>query len=256
MARGLPGADSSTPVTGEMIESATALLGATPAFWGRYFTSVATTGTVEYRHAQENAPLNQAGVRLLPIARQTDRVNGSMDRGIADGIANARDFITTFTSGALASQGGQFLMFLDVEGPPAPSLSQDYFTGWAQGLSQESLAASGGSVQILPCVYGTQSDVKTWSAVAGAMATGAECHGAWIARFRTGKCTMGDWDPSIVTPASPVPFPCPILAWQYAGNCLEGRIDCSQTNPNIDARSQLLAFLVLPPGAHQMTQAT
>jgi hypothetical protein len=254
VARGLPGADSSTPVTGEVIESAATLLGATPAFWGRYFISVATTGTVEYRHAQENAPLNQAGVRLLPIARQTGHVSGSTDRGIADGIANARDYVTTFTSGALALQGGQFLMFLDVEG--SPSLSQDDFTGWAQGLAQESQTASGGSVRILPCVYGTQSDVKTWSAVAGAMSAGVECHGAWIARFRTGKCTMGDWDANIVTPASPVPFPCPILAWQYAGNCLEGRIDCSQTNPNIDVHSQLLALLTLPPGAQQMTQTT
>jgi hypothetical protein len=38
----------------------------------------------------------------------------------------------------------------------------------------------------------------------------------------------------------------PILAWQYAG---AGRIDCSQINPDIDAEAQLLAFLVMPPGA-------
>jgi hypothetical protein len=251
MARGLPGADSSIPVTSELIESAASLLGATPVFWGRYFTSVSTAGTVEYRHAQENAPLNQAGVRLLPIARQTLNVNGSMELGIADGIANARDFIATFTSGVLASQGGQFLMFLDVE--PSLSLSQDYFTGWAQGLAQEAQTASGGSVRIMPCVYGNQGDVSTWSAIAGAMSAGVECHGAWIARFRTGKCTMGDWNAKIVTPASPTPFPCPILAWQYAGECLDRRIDCSQTNPNIDVESQLLAFLALPPAAHLMT---
>jgi hypothetical protein len=247
MARGIPAADSSTPVSAEMIESAASLLGATPVFWGRYFTSVSTPGTVEYRHALENAPLSQAGVRLLPIARQTPNVNGSLDRGIVDGVANARDFIATFTSGVLASQGGQFLMFLDVEG--SPSLSQDYFTGWAQGLAQEAQAASGGSVRIMPCVYGPQSDVETWSALAGAMSAGVECHGAWIARFRTGKCTMGEWDANIVTPVAPTPFPCPILAWQYAANCLEGRIDCSQTNPDIDVEAQLLDFLVLPPGA-------
>jgi hypothetical protein len=254
MVRGLPGADSSTPVTSEMIASAASLLGAAPAFWGRYFTSVTTSGTVEYRHAQENAPLNQAGVRLLPIARQTGNVNGNVDRGVADGVANARDFIATFTSSLLAAQGGEFLMFLDVEG--SPGLSQDYFAGWAQGLAQEAQAASGGTVQITPAVYGAHSDGGTWSALADAMAAGVECHGAWVARFHSGNCAMGDWDANIVTPSSPVPFPCPILAWQYAEECLEGRIDCSQTNPNVDVESQLLAFLVLPPGAKQMTQTT
>jgi len=232
-----------------LIDAAAELFGAAPVFWGRYFTSVSTTGSVEYRHAKENQPLNQKGIRLLPIARQTGHVNGTLDQGIADGVANAQDFIATFSPQVLASQGGQFLMFLDVEGAPAPSLSQDYFSGWAQGLAQEARAASGGSVRMMPCVYGTQTDVRTWAAVAAAMSSGVECHGAWIARFRTGKCTMGEWDANIVTPSSPSPFPCPILAWQYAGNCLDGRIDCSQTNPNIDAESQLLAFLALPPAA-------
>jgi hypothetical protein len=249
MAQGLPGADSILPVTSELIGSAAAMLGAKPVFWGRYFTSVSKPGTVEYRHAVENQPLNQAGIRLLPIARQTPHVNGSVDQGIADGVANAQDFIATFSPQVLASQGGQFLMFLDVEGPPKPSLSQDYFSGWAQGLAQEARAVSGGTVRIMPCVYGTQSDVKTWSALGVAMSAGVECHGAWIARFRTGKCTMGEWDSKIVTPQSPSPFPCPILAWQYAEACLNGRTDCSQTNPNIDLGSQLLALLVLPPGA-------
>lgn len=251
MARGLPGADSSIPVTSELIHAAAELLGAAPVFWGRYFTSVSTSGTVEYRHAVENQPLNRAGIRLLPIARQTGHVNGSVDRGIADGVANAQDFIATFSPEVLASQGGQFLMFLDVEGAPSPSLSQDYFSGWAQGLAQEARAVSGGTVRIMPCVYGTQSDGKTWSAVAAAQSAGVACHGAWIARFHSGKCTMGDWEPNIVTPSSPTPFPCPILAWQYAGNCLTsaGEIDCSQINPNIDVEAQLFAFLVMPPGA-------
>jgi hypothetical protein len=250
MAQGLPGADSSLPVTSELINAAASLLGATPIFWGRYFTRVSTSGSVEYRHATENQPLNQAGIRLLPIARQTPRVNGSMDQGIADGAANAQDFIKTFSPEVLASQGGQFLMFLDVEA--SLSLSADYFTGWTRGLAQEATAASGGSVRLLPCIYGSQGDVDTWPALAAAIASGAECHGAWIAHYyRPGKCTMGDWDPTFVTPSTTGPFPCPILAWQYAGNCLTsaGEIDCSQINPNIDVEAQLLSFLALPPGA-------
>jgi hypothetical protein len=249
VAQGQPGADSSSPVTASLIQSATDFYGATPAFWGRYFTSVNTAGSVEYRHAVENQPLNAAGIRLLPIARQTANVDGSLQQGIEDGVANARDFITTFDASFLSSQGEKFYMFLDVEG--SPSLSPDYFTGWALGLAEESASSSNnlsrGSVGILPCLYATQGDAATWVALAAAQAAGVRCMGVWIARYFSGNCEMGEWSDLIVTPAAPDPFPWPILAWQYAGNCLDGAIDCSQTNPNIDAQGQLLDFLVLPP---------
>jgi hypothetical protein len=247
MAQGSPGADSSAPVTTSLIQSAASLLGAPPVFWGRYFTSVSTKGSVEYHHATENQPLNAAGIRLLPVGRQTANVGGTTQQGITDGSANAKDFISTFGASVLAAQGGKFYMFLDVEG--SPSLSQAYYTGWAQGLAQESqaLSASDASVQVLPCVYATQGDTVTWTAVQAAMNAGVACYGAWIARYYTSQCTMGDWLDAIVTPSEPAPFPCPILAWQYAGNCLNGQIDCSQTNPHLDAQTQLLDFLVLPP---------
>ena len=254
MAQGLPGADSSTSVTTSMIHGASALLGATPVFWGRYFSSITAVGKVEYRHAVENPVLNAAGIRLLPVARQTGNVNGSRQQGVADGVANAQDYIQTFGPQILRQQGGRFYMFLDVEG--SPSLSADYFAGWAQGLAQESASLSAGSVALLPCVYATQSDRATWIAVAAAMAAGTQCHGAWIARYATGQCSMGAWEPAIVTPAAPVPFPCPILVWQYAGNCMGGQIDCSQTNPGIDVNGQLLAFLVLPPAQMAVTSIT
>ncbi len=248
MAQGLPGADSISPVTAPLIQSASDLLGATPAFWGRYFTSAQTTGAVEYHHATEDPPLHAAGIRLLPVARQTAHVNGSFEQGIEDGVANANDFISTFGMPYLASQGGRFYMFLDVEG--SPSLSPGYYAGWAQGLAQRSATLSGalGTVAVLPCVYATQGDEPTWAALSAACKGGAQCMGIWIARYDPGTCQMGQWSDSIVTPRSPSPFPWPILAWQYAGNCLKGAIDCSQTNPHIDAQSQLLDFLVLPPG--------
>ncbi len=246
MAQGLLAADSSLPVTASLIESAAALLGAAPAFWGRYFTSASTGGGVEYRHATENGVLNKAGIRLLPIARQTENVGGSAAQGATDGAANARDFIITFGLSVLAAQGGAFCFFLDVEG--APSLSTEYYAGWAQGLAAEAQSLSTGSVQILPCVYGSQGDTATWSALGAAVSGGAPCSGAWIARYPAGDGTPIDWSDAVVTPAPPAPFPVPILAWQYAGNSLSGQIDCSQTNPGIDAESQLLKFLVLPPG--------
>ena len=251
LAQGRPGADSISPVTTSLIQSAAKLYGATPAFWGRYFTSADTAGSVEYRGAVENRPLNAAGIRLLPIARQTANVDGSLRQGVEDGAANANDFITTFDASFLSSQGESFYMFLDVEG--SPSLSSDYFTGWAQGLAEESASwsnhLSSGSLRILPCVYATQGDAATWAALAAAQSAGVRCMGVWIARSYSGYCEMGEWSDAIVTPVSPEPFPWPILAWQYAVNCLNGAIDCSQTNPNIDAQSQLLDFLVLPPAS-------
>jgi hypothetical protein len=110
MAVGVPGADSSNLVTSQiggqnLIDLATNVFGRPPVVWGRYFTSVASTGVVEYRHLQENQALRSSGMRVLPIARQTKRVNGSVVDGSADAMANAEDLILTFGADYLASQG-------------------------------------------------------------------------------------------------------------------------------------------------------
>lgn len=252
MAQGLPAADSSIPVSADLVASAMALMGATPAFWGRYFTSISTSGSVEYRHAIENPVLGGAGIRLLPVCRQTTHVAGDAQQGYVDGMANAQDFIETFGVAVLGAQGGVFYMFLDVEGDPqngSPSLNADYYTGWSQGLAQQARTMSGGTVQIMPCLYGAESDQTTWDALAAAVNAGAPCRGVWVARYYSGQCTLGDWLPEIVSPKSTAPFTLPILAWQYAQECLSGQIDCSQINPGIDAQGQLLQYLVLPPAA-------
>ena len=64
MAKGSPEADSSasvnTPVTGKnLVQLATEAYGSKPVFWGRYFTSISATGTVEYRHLKENRLLRE-----------------------------------------------------------------------------------------------------------------------------------------------------------------------------------------------------
>src|SRR5215469_18955835 len=151
MAQGSPGADSSTPVTTviggkTLIALAQDLYSSTPVFWGRYFTSAATTGVVEYRHLKENQILFDNDIRVLPIARQTKRVDGTVADGSADATANAEDLIKTFGQEYLASQGGKFFMFLDVEG--SPSLSLSYYSGWAQTLISYSSAVTGGAVHI------------------------------------------------------------------------------------------------------------
>jgi hypothetical protein len=249
VANGLPGVDSSVPVTSQvqgqdLIQLAISRFNAVPAFWGRYFTSPETTGSVEYRHALESLALNAAGIPVLPIARQTVKVGGTALEGSADAKANAADLLATFGADALAAQGDTFFMFLDVEG--APSLSVDYYTAWAQALAQSSSDVTGGQVTIRPCIYASQGDTATWQALAQAIANGADCGGAWVARYPGNGCeAVPDWDDSVVTPS--VGAPCPIVAWQYAGDCAGGSLDFSQTNPALDPHATLLNFLVLPP---------
>jgi hypothetical protein len=248
MPTGLPGADSSTPVTAQMIEAAQQLFGATPAFWGRYFTSASTTGEVEYRHATESPVLAQFGIRLLPVARQTTHVGGSNAQGTADAEANVGDLFATFPPSYLAVFGAQYLMFLDVEGNPSagsPSLALDYFLGWGKTLVESSQSQSGGTVTILPCVYARQGDAATWNVLVEAEVQGVACQAGWSARYYTGQCALSAWDDSIVLPGVSLPFP--ILIWQYAENCCDGAIDSNQANPEVDIQSLLINKLIPPP---------
>jgi hypothetical protein len=248
MARGLAGADSSTPVTASLIQTATQLFGETPALWGRYFTSPETYDSDEYRHAEESAVLGQAGVRLLPIARQTTHVGGSEQQGAADAQANVDDIFDSFGTQCLAAQGGELLLFLDVEGSPStgsPSLSPSYYTGWAQALMSYSRNSSNGIVTILPCVYARQGDDPTWNVLATATGADVQCAGAWVARYYYNSCAMTDWDDSIVLPAVQLPFG--VFLWQYAENCCSGAIDCNQTNPGLDIQTALLNRLITCP---------
>ena len=250
MAKGKPGTDSSVLVTSQiggkgLIDLAKSFYGDVPVFWGRYFTSTSTGGSVEYRHLKENQPLRDNNIRVLPIARQTKNVNGSQADGSTDAEANADDLLVTFGSGYLASLGGQVYMFLDVEGNP--SLSEAYYTAWAQTLMSYSASQTGGQVTILPCVYATRSDTPTWSAVMDAVSNGAVCEGAWIARWpSSGRQPLPEWDDNAVTPTVAITFP--ILIWQYADDCYGGTgFDCSEVNPGIDLQNDLLSNLVLPP---------
>ena len=193
---------------------------------------------------KENKALRDNNIRVLPVARQTAHVNGTVASGSADAESNSDDLITTFDVDYLASLSSEFYMFLDVEG--SPSLSQSYYTGWAQTLVAHSASASSGKLKILPCVYATQSDNATWSAVSAAMAAGIPCKGAWIARWPTSGCQpLPDWSDHMVTPSAGIS--CPILIWQYADDCHGGGgFDCSETNPYIDLQD-FLNHLIMPP---------
>jgi hypothetical protein len=252
MAKGRAGADSVALVTEDLIRQAQDLFEDVPVvLWGRYFTSLSTGEDGEYQHLRESQVLRAAGIPVLPIARQTDHVGGTRDQGSIDAEANVEDLIGSFGADYLSSQGGKFFMFLDVE--IENPISPEYYIGWAQTLVRHSTAITGGSVQILPCVYASQGDTDTWEALATATVDdqGVKCHGVWVARWIHGKdlggCSnLDDWDETFVPPG--VEIPCKILLWQYQNDCGDGDgFDGNQTNPHIRLKRDLLARLILPP---------
>jgi hypothetical protein len=249
MSKGRPGADSSDLVTSQiggrsLVDLATETFGEKPAFWGRYFTSAATTGLVEYRQLKEGQLLRDRDIRVLPIARQTKRVAGTSAQGAADAKLNVKDVLLTFRGDYLKSLGGKFLMFLDVESTPPLALS--YYKGWASTLSDYSQTLTKGDVTLLPCVYGVQSDNATWRAIASAADQGVTCHGVWIARWKWRGChPVPAWNAAAVTPS--VTLPCDVLVWQYSDECHGGDgYDCNTTNPGINFDA-FIKQLILPP---------
>ncbi len=236
------GADTAYPITEALIASATKAQAAPPAFWGRYFTRTATSGSVEYRNQLESPIFAAHAIRVLPVARQTNRVGGTAEDGLSDGRANGADLVASFGEDYLASQGAEFFIFLDVEGSGPSRLSADYYSGWTDGLAQAS-----DKVSILPAVYGLPGDAVTWTALMRAMANGAPCRGLWLAHPLVSRPEPVAWDATLVTPR---PDPeVPVLLWQYMFPRDGVNVDRNLVNPAIDAENDLLRYLIAPPAA-------
>jgi hypothetical protein len=236
------GADSLSPVNPALIQKAAAAMGQAPSFWGRYFTSVDTEGAGEYHHTVENGPLAAHGIRVLPIARQTNHVGLDYDRGYADGKRNAQDLVATFGPAYLVQQGAQFSMFLDVEGSGASRLSPSYYIGWCKGL-----ASIPSGVEVIPCVYGIPGDAITWTALKTALAAGATCGGVWLSHPYV-EAWASTHEPVQWASRMLEPYPgidgVDVANWQYR---FAGLFDCNQLNPNLNDASGFLRTLPLPP---------
>ncbi len=235
MAR-IAGVDSLSRVTEGLVATAKKALGTTPAFWGRYFTRVSATEG-EFRHATEGPILAKNQIRVLPLARQTNRVGGTEDDGRADGKDNAADLVATFGAAALAVGGVGARIFLDVEGTKPSLLTRDYYTGWAQGLAQ---GAPG--ILISPCVYGNLEDAQTWRELAAAVHAGAPCGGIWLCHtVAPVKEPREAWDPIVPTSLAGVD----VVLWQYMFD-RHNFIDRDLLNPNLPDPDGFLSSLVLP----------
>jgi hypothetical protein len=227
------------------VKEATNVLETKPIFWGRYFSGTSFRGDGEYFRKLENNPLHLEGVRILPIARDTERVMLGQVEGKIDGTNQAQDVILSFDEDYLSSQGGEYYLFLDVELSQGrdTSLSSEYFLGWSNAVLSFS-----SKVKFLPCVYLSAKDSKTSRALNLAIRNGAECHGLWIAnygnRFRKPSSPQLAFDPDDASPATNVPN-VPVLLWQYAGE-IAGDFDLNVSNPLIKD-NDLINNLILPP---------
>lgn len=241
-------ADTLVPVTQEIVDMVRQRYdGQTPLFWGRYFKKPGFAQ--DYQPQLENGVFRANNIRLLPIARQTNRVAGSASNGATDAILNVDAFVGALGIDHLSAIGGEMLMFLDVEGTSDqhPNLSLEYWIGWASALTGHSQRISEGRFTIVPAVYCRKDQNATWRAIADADKIGIRCRGAWVFRMRTGACTkpIPAWDAAFNTPT--IPLPCPVMAWQFAIDCLfTGGVDFDMINPDPAAASALLNRLVLP----------
>jgi len=232
------GVDSLSPVTPELIAQATTTLGQCPSFWGRYFTSPTTEGSGEYHHATESPVLAAAGIRVLPIARQTNRVGGTYSDGFNDGQANVQDLDDTFGAAYLnqciVPALGRLYLFLDVEGSGLSHLSVDYYEGWCDALDGSAFCA---------CVYGIPGDTATWTALKWACAHDRCCSALWLSHPIRQPAEPQGWSSDMLKPFQD--FGIKIALWQYA---FGGMFDRDLLNPNEPWLDQnyFLQHLILP----------
>lgn len=240
------GVDTLDPVTTKLLSDAQQMLGGRPQFWGRYFKNPKDH---VYDPLTESPLLRTNGIALLPIARQTKHVAGSAELGASDARDNAAALVHALGVDHLAGQGTQFLMFLDVEGTKKnPSLSPAYYTGWSRALIDESRSLSGDRFTIVPAVYARTKDDDTWTAIATAVAAGAEaCRGAWVARGHScSSANPATFETVFLTPSVPLAFP--ILLWQFKLDCPPATqiFDLDMANPDDSAGKFLMERLAIP----------
>lgn len=194
---------------------------------------------------------------MLPIARQTNQVDGYEQLGFQHGLRNAAAVLAAFGAAHLARIQNGVRVFLDVE--PSDPLSPAYYKGWSAGLM-----AAGGDVMIdlsdevnsglvpvdvtvkfRPCVYGHHAAGRTWQALGLAIDDGAVCEGAWIVYMdRKARFPIWPWRSSFTS--RDMPGGVPVLACQRI-------LDWSEDGQNLDYNlanpahvSDFLDTLVLP----------
>jgi len=248
----LAATDTSVRTSRQLFQLAAGQATEPPVAWGRYFNGFHTTAA-EYQPSEAGF-FEALGLKLLPVAQQTPKVNKTFADGAANAALNVYKFISRVGLDVLAAQGDEFLMFLDVEGEQAgsnPSMSADYYLGWSKTLVASSREQSANKITIVPAIYARAKDDVTWNALIDAQKQGAEkCRGVWITRQHFEACTKArpQWETAFITPAPAIG--CPVMVWQYAIDCPDGNgVDLDLITPDATAQQDLLARLVTPSAA-------
>ena len=177
----------------------------------------------------ENVLLRMNHIRVLPIARQTGNIAQDKAVGAADAAKNIAALFEVFPPAYLHGADPTVLLFLDSEGDP--SLTKDYYIGWANAVVQNARQTSNGTVQVLPAVYGSAGDRKTWASLADAITSGASCAGLWVASWgpvaNPNPPGPRDWS-NAATQTSGTKLDTPVLAWRYSDKGDNGSFDSDQ----------------------------
>jgi hypothetical protein len=256
-------ADSTGVITQPIIDSVKAQYGALPAFWGRYFKGPGNPSDEQYKFKKENIILASNGIKLLPIARQTNNVGGDGKAGAIDGKNNAGAVVEALGADYLIQSDIEPLVFLDTEPEgTGPALSYDYYIGWASGLLAEGQRLTGNKVRFRPGLYFNSSGRDgNGPKAARVLAKVAEqagnhsiddrlvCRAVWAANYgtRTPLSRPPAWSDQ-ETRLPNLPASCLVVAWQWAAHNHEIPllpIDPSIVNPSCD--KDLLDRLLVPP---------
>lgn len=238
------GIDSWSAEHPAILEEATLAMGQTPAFWGRYFHSQKSQKAPEYSRA-EAGMLRTNRIRILPVARQTNRVGLTQHDGDVDGALNATDILAELGGEDYLRQAcGRVSVFLDVEGNGASHLSAAYYNGWTEAL--DTVARD----LFLPCVYGIPGDDRTWRALRTAIDEGAPCGGIWLSHPYVAVTEPVQWTPRMLQPFADIPG-APVLLWQYMfprpTDPFRCQFDRNIVNPELADASEFLRTLPEPP---------
>lgn len=235
------GIDSWAQATRELLQHAAERMGQAPSFMGRYFHGDKSVAP-EFNNVTHETALVEAGVRALPILRQTNNVGLSYAQGKADGVLNAGDIIDAFGEQYLRDTCGHVRTFLDVEGEGPSHLSKAYYLGLCDGLNTY-------PDLFWPCIYAPVWDIVTWRGLAAALDAGAQCYGTWLtAPYKDGWAK--DHEPIQWTPERLAAYPLATrvqpLVWQYA---FYGAFDANVVNPALADATDFLRSLPLPQAA-------
>jgi hypothetical protein len=218
-----------------------------PEFWGRYVYAPGqqnSLGKQDSHYSQaENALLRAQGIRLLPIARQTNHVNQAA-KAKTDAVNNVAAIFEVFPPQYLSGADPDVLVFLDVERDNP--MTETYYSDWSSTIISEAASRSNSRVRFHPAIYASQGDAATWTALRKAMDGGAVCDGAWVARYYHPTPRPMPWNDHLTTPAASLV--CPILCWQYWASP-----DDAPSNSNFDTNlaspshaDTLLNRLIMP----------